>query len=95
MSLDTRDIVRSRLRVDLIGPQAPEEVIADRPSDRYLTGILFPIGRVPEAEDETLGVGESEPGETIPDDGRLFRLHFALHQWDFRFVPMDRKYSWS
>ena len=69
MNSDTRDSVRSRLRVDLIGPQASDEIIVDRPTDRYLTGILFPIGRVPEAEDETLGVGESEPGASVPDDG--------------------------
>ena len=37
-----RDLFVERLAMDLIGPGSPCEVISDRPSDRYLTGILFP-----------------------------------------------------
>ena len=31
-----------RLEQDLIGPDAVAETLRDKPSDRYLTGILFP-----------------------------------------------------
>lgn len=37
-----RRIVTKRLREDLIGPLEEGELIVDLPSDRYLTGILFP-----------------------------------------------------
>ena len=44
--------ILERLREDLLGPQTADEVIVrDRPSDRYLTGILYPQ-RVPVAEEE-------------------------------------------
>lgn len=37
-----RDILVERLRVDLLGPSAEDELIPERPTDRYLTGILYP-----------------------------------------------------
>ena len=41
--MSVRRILLRRLRTDLIGPSFGEsEKIEDRPSDRYLTGILFP-----------------------------------------------------
>ncbi len=77
MSLDTRDSLEERLRTDLIGPRASEEIIADRPTDRYLTGILFPIGQIPEEEDETLGVGEEDDsGAAIQDEGAPLSVSF-------------------
>lgn len=66
--MNTRDNLESRLRVDLIGPQDEKEVLSDRPTDRYLTGILFPIGRLPEEEDESLGIGEEDNSAVAPQD---------------------------
>jgi len=75
--MDTRQNLENRLRVDLIGPQQEHEIITDRPTDRYLTGILFPIGRVPEEEDETLGVGEEDDSmAATPDEGAPLSASF-------------------
>jgi hypothetical protein len=40
-SLD-RDTVACRLAEDLIGPRAEDKELTARPSDVYLTGILWP-----------------------------------------------------
>ena len=37
-----RDTIASRLREDLIGPRAEFEVLSDRPTQLYSTGILYP-----------------------------------------------------
>ena len=58
--------ILERLREDLHGPQAADEIIVrDRPSDRYLTGILYPQ-RVPiaEEEDEKLDSNGADEDET-------------------------------
>ena len=48
-----RDVLLQRLIEDLIGPGQEGDAIAERPSDRYLTGILFPNGaQVPPNEDD-------------------------------------------
>lgn len=69
----TREKVLSRLHEDLIGPRAPDEVIAARPSDVYLTGILWPknTALAPE-EDERLAVapGEEEGGDDAEDQAQ-------------------------
>ena len=36
--IDARDTLLERMKVDLIGPESPDELISDRPTDRYLTG---------------------------------------------------------
>jgi len=60
-----RQAIVQRLHRDLVGPDAPDEIIADRPSDRYLTGILFPRQlRMGAEEDDELAGGEEEVGET-------------------------------
>src|SRR5690606_32399692 len=41
---------------DLIGPSGPSEILTDRPSDRYLTGILFPQ-RTAVGSDQDEGLG--------------------------------------
>lgn len=62
--MDTRQVMMSRLKEDLIGPYTDEEIIAARPSDVYLTGILWPMDtRVGLAEDERLQVGTGDKGE--------------------------------
>ncbi len=63
-----RDLILERLALDLIGPGANEEALASRPSDVYLTGILWPQNTpvLPE-EDEHLAVAPD--GEDPSDDG--------------------------
>lgn len=68
-----RDKMLSRLREDLIGPRAVDEVLSARPSDVYLTGILWPknTALAPE-EDERLAVapGEEDGGDDAEDQVR-------------------------
>ncbi len=54
--MQARSILLERLRTDFVGPTYGEmEVIEDRPSDRYLTGMLFPQNiRISEEEDEEI-----------------------------------------
>lgn len=65
--ISTRDRMILRLREDLIGPRDEEEILIPRPSDVYLTGILWPKNTTlaPE-EDERLAVAPS--GEEGGDD---------------------------
>lgn len=37
-----RDEMVERLRRDLLGPSSEEEILTDRPSEKYIVGILFP-----------------------------------------------------
>jgi hypothetical protein len=66
-SLQPREIMIARLREDLIGPRTPDEVLTARPSDVYLTGILWPKNTelAPE-EDERLSVAPA--GDAAGDD---------------------------
>src|SRR4051812_19994515 len=62
-SLRARDELLARLRRDLVGPDDEHElIIRDKPSDRYLTGILYPqrltIG--PEEDDKLDSQGDDE-----------------------------------
>ena len=54
--MQARSILLERLRTDLVGPTYGEkEAIEDRPSDRYLTAMLFPQNaRIAEEEDEEI-----------------------------------------
>src|SRR4051812_27954434 len=64
-----RTTIVDRLSRDLIGPDKPDEIIADRPSDRYLTGILFPRQmRMAADEDDDLASGDDDAGEGSSDD---------------------------
>ena len=62
-----RDLLVQRLQEDLIGPRSPDEVLTDRPSDFYLTGILWPqrTGMAGE-DDDSLAMG----GSSGADDGQ-------------------------
>lgn len=68
----SRELLRDRMRVDLLGPVKADEILGARPSDSYLTGILFPP-RTPitEEEDEELGGAANDEddasGDTQPD----------------------------
>jgi hypothetical protein len=62
-SLD-RDTVACRLTEDLIGPRAEDEELTARPSDVYLTGILWPQRTAMSGEDdERLGTAGAGSGE--------------------------------
>lgn len=56
-----RDEILERLHRDLIGPDDIAELIPDRPSDRYLTGILWPPSTKMTGEEmERLGAGNED-----------------------------------
>jgi len=82
-----RDLFVERLAMDLIGPGSPCEVISDRPSDRYLTGILFPprtgLGGDQDEDSETAGDLEGGSGSEAVAGANVTRpstagLSFAL-----------------
>ena len=63
-----REILLDRLKQDLIGPYSEDEVLTSRPSDVYLTGILWPReSRMGAEEDERFGL--SGAGENETDGG--------------------------
>ena len=60
-----RDSLLDRLRCDLVGPYTADEVLTSRPSDVYLTGILWPReARMGAEEDERLGLSSGDDSET-------------------------------
>lgn len=65
-----RDVVVERLREDLLGPSSEKEVIPERPSDRYLTGLLYPQKTDQSgADDDSLGsagTGDDDSDDTPP-----------------------------
>ncbi len=65
-----RESVLHRLEQDLVGPYGEDEELTSRPSDIYLTGILWPreilIGA---AEDERLGLAGTQDDEADGDAG--------------------------
>src|SRR5262245_11174818 len=66
-----RDSLIARLERDLVGPDAPDEIIEGeraRPSDVYLTGILWPVGdRMGAADDDgSDGDDEADQGPSAP-----------------------------
>ncbi len=64
-----RDRLVERLREDLVGPHSPDEVLSDRPSDVYLTGILWPPRiEMTGEDDDTLATGGSSPGTDNQND---------------------------
>lgn len=67
--IDARDTLLERLKVDLIGPEEPNELISDRPTDRYLTGILFPprTSISPEDDDEASDADDADAVGTALD----------------------------
>ncbi len=67
--VDARDVLLARMKTDLIGPGEDNEIISDRPSDRYLTGILFPARTEvsPEEDDESAEADNAEFAGTSLD----------------------------
>lgn len=75
-----RDRIVTRLREDLVGPLQTDELISDRPTQRYSTGILYPKGtRIEPREDEDGGaaVNANEDSASEPENGGV-ALHAAL-----------------
>ena len=65
----SRDAILERLEQDLIGPGSERETIDELPTDRYLTGILFPRRSTIEAdEDEELKGGNAGGGDGDDDE---------------------------
>lgn len=66
-----RQTVLERLRTDLMGPDSPEELLSSRPSDVWLTGILWPSNtEIAPEEDERLAVADGEAGSDSDDSAR-------------------------
>ncbi|GAA4783876.1 helicase-related protein [Lysobacter hankyongensis] len=62
--MSARDALIERLAIDLIGPFAPDETVDAKPSDVYLTGILWPQNlALPPEQDERLAVA-GEDGDS-------------------------------
>jgi len=65
MSEQARKEIIRRLHEDLVGPLEERERLGDRPTDRYLTGVLYPQESVHGEEgDEGLSAGGSGGGDS-------------------------------
>lgn len=67
MSDEVRALLVRRLVEDLVGPAAPDEVLSDRPSDRYLTGMLHPR-RLEFGADENDALSRGTGGDAEEDE---------------------------
>src|SRR4051812_47325267 len=66
-STAVRNLLFERLSKDLVGPSDAQELITDRPSDRYLTGILYPQRtEVGSEQDEGLNAEGGDGVEPTP-----------------------------
>jgi len=75
-----RDQIVTRLVEDLVGPADPDEVLSDRPTQRYSTGILYPRdARIGPQEDEDGGLPVNIPEDAAsePEEAGV-SLHAAL-----------------
>lgn len=75
-----RDQILTRLVEDLVGPLDPNELLSDRPTQRYSTGILYPRDtRMEPEEDEDGGVAVNvtEDAASEPEEAGV-SLHAAL-----------------
>lgn len=75
-----RDRILRRLVEDLVGPLFPDEVLTDRPTQRYSTGILYPQGsrmRAEENEDGGAAVNEADDASSTAEEAGV-SLHAAL-----------------
>lgn len=68
-----RDLLVRRMSEDLFGPRRDDEILFDRPSDVYLTGILWPQRTEMAGEDDdtlaTGGIAGGGDGESNEADG--------------------------
>jgi hypothetical protein len=75
-----RDRVLTRFFEDLVGPLATDEVLSDRPTQRYSTGILYPKDaphEPQEDEDGGLQVNVEDDSTSAPEESGV-SLHAAL-----------------
>ncbi len=75
-----RDQILARLAEDLVGPLDRYEIISDRPTQRYSTGILYPRDaqiEPEEDEDGGLAVNITEDAASEPEEAGV-SLHAAL-----------------
>jgi hypothetical protein len=75
-----RDQILARLVEDFVGPLDPREVLSDRPTQRYSTGILYPRDAQIEAEEDEdggLAVNITEDSASEPEEAGV-SLHAAL-----------------
>lgn len=80
MSAPFRDRMVDRLKQDLIGPLSENEILMDRPTQRYSTGILYPHDsqiQPEEDEDGGLAVNEDEDTASSPDTSGV-SLHATM-----------------
>lgn len=71
----TRDVIVDRVRQDLLGPLHEDEILAERPSDRYLTGVLYPPGEsvASEEDDSTREEGTQADSEGDTSEVPVYR----------------------
>ncbi len=72
--VDARQSLIRRLEEDLVGPGAPDDIIEGvrvRPSDVYLTGILWPLGERMDGGDDDGGDADDEDGDTPSAPGLI------------------------
>jgi hypothetical protein len=74
-----RELVLDRLTKDLVGPVTVDEVLGERPSDRYLLGILYPPGEEIEASEDDANREEPDrPGLEGPSETNDIPLYRSL-----------------
>ena len=95
-----RKLLVERLRADLIGPLGgPDEKFSDLPTDRYLTGMLFPPkSRIEQVEDDDGTQPADFNGTASADQGAPFStamrpasagISFAVKTTDVRPAEVD------
>jgi hypothetical protein len=63
-----RDELIKRMELELIGPNDRAEILSEAPTQRYLAGILWPLGTMVEKEDDEDHSTEEEDAESgVPD----------------------------
>ena len=61
-----RENIVTRIEEDLIGPHSSDEILQNKPSDIYLTGILWPSRTEISLTEDDGGTGESEDDDIAP-----------------------------
>ena len=73
MSNAVRDEIVKRLSEDLIGPKSPDEVLKSKPTDVYMTGILWP------AKTEFTMIEDDSAGDSESDDDSDLQNSLPMH----------------
>ena len=87
-----RERLRNALEADLLGPEVPEEVLAQAPSTRYLIGMLAPQGTsLSPSEDE--GNDSTIDGGDEPESGPRVSQQLAPSAIGLSFIVDPRCHS--